>query len=87
MRLLLWSTVLVALFALARWGGRTLSRHYGDGSEVGAALAIALGTVVPAGLVGYTGAPARVVVPLLALALSVGLVAGYGQRPRHPEAG
>jgi hypothetical protein len=83
MQLLLWGTVVVALFALARWGGRTLACHYGDGSEIGAAFALALGAVVPAGLVGYSGAPKAVVVPLLALALSAGLFSGYGPRPRH----
>lgn len=83
MQLLLWGTVMLALFALARWGGRTLACHYGDVSEIGAALAVALGAVVPAALVSYTDAPEAVVVPLLTLALSVGLFAGYGQRPRH----
>ena len=79
---LFWGATLLVVFALARWGGRTLSRHYGDGSEVGAALTVALGTVVPVGLVDYTGAPSGVVIPLLAVSLGIGLITGYGPRPR-----
>jgi hypothetical protein len=78
---LFWSVILLLVFALARWGGRTLSRHYGDGSEVGAALTVALGTVVAAGLIDSTGAPSTVVVPLVAVSLATGLIVGYGPRP------
>jgi hypothetical protein len=81
MSVLFWGVVLVAVFALARWGGRTLSCHYGDGSEVGAALVVSLGMVVPVGLVDYTGASGAVVVPLVAAALGAGLMTGYGPRP------
>ena len=78
---LVWGVILLIVFALARWGGRTLATHYGDGSEVGAALVVALVAVVPVGLVDYTGARSSVVVPLVAAALAVGLGAGYGQWP------
>ncbi len=85
MQTLFWGTILLVVFAVARWGGRTLSSHYGDGSEVGAALAVSLGAVVPMGLVGWTGASGAVVVPLLAAALGAGLIAGYaGRHGRGP---
>jgi hypothetical protein len=77
---LLWAVVLVAEYVLATWGGGTLARHYGDGEEVVAALAVSLGAVVPVGLVGYTQASAGVVVPLVAVALGAGLVTGYLRR-------
>lgn len=83
MLVLLWGVILVVVFALARWGGHTLSSHYGDGNEVAAALAVSLGTVVPVGLVGYTGAPSAVVVPLVAVAVGAGLISGYGGRVGH----
>ena len=82
MSVLLWSAILLVVYALARWGGGTLSRHYGDGSEVAAALTVALGTVLPMALVDYTDASETVVVPLVAVALAAGLITGYGRHPR-----
>jgi hypothetical protein len=83
MGVLFWGVVLVVVFVLAHWGGRVLSCHYGDGSEVGAALAVSLGMVVPVGLVDYTRASGAVDDQLVAAAHGAGLIAGYGPRAGH----
>ena len=80
MSVLLWAVVLLAVYGVSTWGGRTLSRHYGDGEEVAASLAVSLSAIVPIGLLDYTGASAGVVVPLIGVAMGAGLLTGYGRR-------
>ena len=75
--LLAYAGIALGVLGTSAWGGRTLARHYGDGQEVGATLAVALSAVVPMALLEYAPVARGVLLPVIAVALAIGLVAGY----------
>ena len=76
--ILLGAVVLVAAFLVCDWSGRTLSGHYQDRWEVGAALAVGGCLFAALGVTGsIRGEEAGWPEVVLAVAMAAGLVVGY----------
>ncbi len=70
--------VLLAVFALCAWGGRTLAGHYQDRWEIAATLAVGSCVFAALGLAGNGGdGTAGWPEAALGLAMATGLFTGY----------
>lgn len=70
--------LLVAVFAVCRWGGATLATHHNDAREVSATASIGLCVLAAVAILPRAGLPGGPLALLLvAVAVGGGLFAGY----------